>query len=179
MGEDLSPSCRSLSASCILPFFAAPPTPHTPSSTPLTFTPHSPRHLSSSLSSPWRAAPSLCPPSNILPHSLTHPSTHPSPPPSSKPHVNWFSLCVMQMFGMVSVAFLDGIHFAFNKTDTDGVCSHGLCPPDYEAARCAVVESWMSCNGEHETNKGWGKLGWKLKSPQELEKVKPTVKRLI
>lgn len=136
MGEDLSPSCRSLSASCILPFFAAPHPPHTPSSTPLTFTPHSPRHLSSSLSSPWRGAPSLCPPP---PNTPPHSPNHPSPPPSSRPHVNWFSLCVMQMFGMVSVAFLDGIHFAFNKTDSDGVCSHGLRPPP--TARLRVV--WL------------------------------------
>lgn len=34
----------------------------------------------------------------------------------------------MQMFGLVSVAFLDGIHFAFNKTDSDAVCSHGAGP---------------------------------------------------
>lgn len=34
----------------------------------------------------------------------------------------------MQMFGLVSVAFLDGIHFAFNKTDSDAACSHWLDP---------------------------------------------------
>lgn len=178
MGEDLSPSCRSLSASCILPFFAAPPRPpysiidsshfHTALSPSFVF------FIVFSLKS---RSLSLPPPAS--PTTPPHSPNHPSPPPSSQPHVNWFSLCVMQMFGMVSVAFLDGIHFAFNKTDSDAVCSHGLCPPDYEAARCAVVESWMSCNGEHETNKGWGRLGWKLKSPRDLEKVKLTIKRLI
>lgn len=57
------------------------PSSHTPSSTSLTFPPHLPHGLSCSLS------PSLTP-----------------PPSSPQLLVNWFALCVMQMFGWVSVA---------------------------------------------------------------------------
>lgn len=112
----------------------------------------------------------LFPPSLLLspPHYLPpSPPGHPSPPPSSQAHVNWFSLCVMQMFGLVSVAFLDGIHFAFNKTDSDAVCSHG--PDPFWPA--VVSSEWVAIDSANKERFGGG-----LKLPQALGKVRLLIK---
>lgn len=123
---------------CLHPVFSRSlPTSHTRSSTSLTFTPHFPCHSSSSLSSSLRAVPP--PPFSTTLFTLFTPLTS----SLSRSYVNWFSLCVMQMFGLVSVAFPDGIHFAFHKTDSDGAFLWIMLLCLWSMAWCCY-ESWMS-----------------------------------
>lgn len=139
MREDSSPSCRSLSASCILSFLSDLPYSiidfsHFHTALRLSFVFFIVFSLKSSFLLPLSASPFYI----TAPPPLPSPPGHPSPLPSSQAHVNWFSLCVMQMFGLVSVAFLDRIHFTFNKTDSDAVCSHVLDPLWLQGLRVRV-----------------------------------------
>lgn len=134
MREDLSLSCRSLSASCILSFSP---------DLPYSIIDFSHFHTTLSLSFVFFIVSSFKSCFSLSLHATSIPALTSS---LSQSHVNWFSLCVMQMFGLVSVAFpMDGIHFTFNKRQIGMVCLHGLCPSDYEALHCVVVSpEWVA-----------------------------------
>lgn len=158
---------------CLHPAFSRSlPTSHARSSTSLTFTPHLPCHSSSSLSSSLRA---------VHPPPFSTTLFTPLTSSLSRSYVNWFSLCVMQMFGLGSVAFPDGIHFAFHETDSDGEFLWIMLLCLWSMA-CCCYESWMSSDKKQKQSvKEFGK---KKKNELEIEvgpgldKVRASVKKL-